>query len=398
MSKNENVSKSQQKRIDRQKKNEQVKREGVFGAIIGILAILLIIGGIVFSIVSSFIKKSNIVEPNNDFGKYITEAGLIEGVKANSIVTLPADYSNITVPKSEIEYTDAEFEEEKASQLENHKVMNSDTEEPVKDGDKIGLDYVGSIDGVEFEGGSTNGQGSTLEIGSGTFIPGFEDQLIGHRVGETFDINVTFPEEYGNEELNGKDAVFNITINGIYEKGEFTDEFVAENLTAYATTVDEYKAYLQDKNYKSRLQTYVDNYITDNSSISKYPAKYLKQLKALKKYSDNSSFEYMNQMYQQMYGYGYSSFEEYNGMSTEEYEKSVDESCEKEALKYIALQAIAENAGITVSEADIQDFCEETYGEGSYESTLESYGKNYLAQKTLQNLVYSYLKDNATIQ
>lgn len=392
------LSKSQQKRADRQKKNEQVKREGVIGAVIGILAIALILGGVIFSIVSTTVKKANDIEPNNDYSKFITEAGLIEGVKASSIVTLPADYNSIKIPVSEIEYTDAEFEEEKKTQLENHKVMNSETDKAVENGDKIGLDYVGSVDGVEFEGGSTNGTGTTLEIGSGTYIPGFEEQIIGHKVGDVFDINVTFPEEYGNEELNGKDAVFNITVNGIYEEGEFTDEFVAENLKAYAETVDGYKQYLIEKNEKSRTQQYLENYITDNSTLSKYPEKYLNQLKAMKKYSDTSSFEYMNQMYQSMYGYGFSNFQQYSGLSPEAYEESVDESCRKEELQYIALQSIAEKEGITVTEDDIRLFCEQTYGAGSFDSTLETYGRNYLAQKALQNLVYSFLKDNAVIQ
>lgn len=392
------LSKSQQKRADRKKKNDQAKREGLAGAIIGILAIALILGGIIFSIVSSYMKKADIVEASNDYSKCITEAGMIEGVTAKSIVTLPTDYKNITVPKSEVEYTDAEFEEEKASKLESHKVLNEDSDKVIENGDQIGLDYEGSIDGVPFEGGSTQGKGSTLVIGSGQFIPGFEDQIIGHKVGENFDINVTFPEEYGKEELNGKDAVFNITINGVYEVGEFTDEFVAENLVAYATTVDEYRQYLEEKNYKSRMQEYVENYIVENSSTSKYPSKYLKQLKALKKYTDQSSYEYMNSMYQSMYGYGYSSFEEYTGQTPEEYEVAVKESCEKEELKYLALQAIAENEGITVTEDDIRAFVEEKYGDGAYENTLEMYGRNYLAQSALQNLVYSFIKDNATVK
>lgn len=395
---NQNLSKSQQKRADRVKKNEKAKREGIIGNVIGIIAILVILGGICFGIYSSYANKSNNIEPNNDYGKYITEAGFIEKVTANKIVSLPADYKAITVPKSEIEYTDEEFEEEKEKQLENHKIMNEESTKAVENGDEIGLDYVGSVDGVEFDGGSTGGNGTRLEIGSGTYIPGFEEQIIGHKVGDNFDINVTFPEDYSSAELAGKDAVFNITVNGIYEKGEFTDEFVAENLKAYATTIDEYKQYLSDKNYDSRLHNYIDTYITDNSAVSKYPDKYLNQLKAIKKYSDQESFEYMNKMYQQMYGYGYPNFRAYSGMDDEEYETSVNESCEKEATKYLALQAIAENEGITVTEDDIRYFCEQTYGEGSYESTLENYGRNYLAQKALQNLVYSYLKDNAAIK
>ena len=87
----------------------------------------------------------------------------------------------------------------------------------VQAGDTINLDYVGSVDGIEFEGGSTQGQGTDLTLGSGTYIDGFEEAVEGHKVGENFDIHVTFPENYGNSDLAGKDAVFNITINGVYK-------------------------------------------------------------------------------------------------------------------------------------------------------------------------------------
>ena len=392
------VSKSMQKRIDRQKKNVQVKREGVIGSVIGILAIVLIIGAVVFSVVSSIKKNDSVVEPNGDFGRYVTDDGMVQGIKASSIVTLPADYNNMTIPLSEVEYSDADFEEEKAAKLDLYKVLNAESENEIADGDKVNIDYIGTIDGEEFEGGNSNGEGADLEIGSGTFIPGFEEQLIGHKAGEVFDIDVTFPENYGVDELNGKDAVFNITVNGIYEVGEFNDEFVAINLKAYATTVEEYRKYVADKEYENRVKTYVSNYIDTNSSLSKYPKKYLKQLKALKMYSDQSSYEYMNQMYMQFYGQGFSSFEEYLGMSQEDYLVELEESAKESEVTILALQAIAEKEGITVSDDDIKAFVEGVYGEGSYESTLESYGKPYLAQTALQDKVGNYLIEKATIK
>ncbi len=98
------------------------------------------------------------------------------------------------------------------------KELLKDTSLEVKDGDKVNIDYVGKVDGVEFEGGNTNGMGADLTIGSGSYIDDFEDQLIGAHPGDTVEVNVTFPENYGNEELNGKDAVFTVTVNGIYEK------------------------------------------------------------------------------------------------------------------------------------------------------------------------------------
>lgn len=93
----------------------------------------------------------------------------------------------------------------------------TDTSVAVEDGDTVNIDYVGTIDGVEFGGGNTQGQGADLTIGSGTYIDDFEEQLIGHYIGETVEVDVTFPENYGNDDLNGKDAVFEVTINGIYQ-------------------------------------------------------------------------------------------------------------------------------------------------------------------------------------
>ena len=87
----------------------------------------------------------------------------------------------------------------------------------MEDGDTVNIDYVGSIDGVEFDGGSTNGQGTDLTIGSGLYIDDFEKQLIGSHPGDTVEVNVTFPDDYSSEDLQGQDALFEVTINGIYQ-------------------------------------------------------------------------------------------------------------------------------------------------------------------------------------
>lgn len=87
----------------------------------------------------------------------------------------------------------------------------------VKDGDTVNIDFTGYIDGETFDGGSTNGAGTDLVIGSGGYIAGFEEGIIGHTVGETFDLNLTFPEDYWDEDYAGKDVVFTTTVNGIYE-------------------------------------------------------------------------------------------------------------------------------------------------------------------------------------
>ena len=95
--------------------------------------------------------------------------------------------------------------------------LQTDTSFTIEDGDTVNIDYVGSIDGVEFQGGNTNGSGADLVIGSHTYIDDFEEQLIGHHPGDSVDVTVTFPEDYGKDELNGKEALFKVTINGIYK-------------------------------------------------------------------------------------------------------------------------------------------------------------------------------------
>lgn len=102
------------------------------------------------------------------------------------------------------------------SLTEETATYSTDTSLTVEDGDTVNIDYVGSVDGVEFEGGNTNGAGADLTIGSGTYIDDFEEQLIGSHPGDTVEVNFTFPENYGNEELKGKDALFVVEVNGIY--------------------------------------------------------------------------------------------------------------------------------------------------------------------------------------
>ena len=94
---------------------------------------------------------------------------------------------------------------------------STDSSLTVEDGDTVNIDYVGSIDGVEFDGGNTQGNGTELTIGSGRYIDDFEEQLIGAHPGDEVEVTVTFPDDYGNDELNGKEAVFDVTVNGIYQ-------------------------------------------------------------------------------------------------------------------------------------------------------------------------------------
>lgn len=101
-------------------------------------------------------------------------------------------------------------------QTEERVLLQTDPELVTKDGNFLNIDFVGKIDGVEFEGGNTNGAGTVLQIGSGRYIDNFEEQLIGYHPGDVVEVKVTFPDNYQEESLRGKEAVFTVTINGIY--------------------------------------------------------------------------------------------------------------------------------------------------------------------------------------
>ena len=137
-------------------------------------------------------------------------------------------YKGIAVPPAEYTVTDAEVDAALEQEREKQARFVETERNVVENGDRIALDYSGSVDGVKFDGGTAEGQ--TLVIGSGSFIPGFEEQLIGKTVGEACDVTVTFPTEYHADELAGKDAVFACTVKGIEEKQmpEADDEFVKD--------------------------------------------------------------------------------------------------------------------------------------------------------------------------
>lgn len=116
------------------------------------------------------------------------------------------------------EATEAADATETPEATEEATAYSTDTSLTVKDGDTVNIDYVGKIDGTAFDGGSTNGKGTDLEIGSGSYIDDFEDQLVGAHPGDKVEVTVTFPDEYpASPDLAGKEAVFDVTVNGIYE-------------------------------------------------------------------------------------------------------------------------------------------------------------------------------------
>lgn len=389
------VSKSKQKREERAQNAAKKKRESLIAKIIGIVIAVALIGLAVFGIVRVIIKEVNTISASGDYSAQLDNNGFIKGIKAVDYVTL-CDYKNIEVPLSEVTYTDEEFENVIKQNLEAHQELKE--EGTVADGDKVNIDYVGTMDGVEFEGGNSGGNGYDLTIGSGQFIEGFESQLIGHKVGDDVTVKVTFPEDYGQADLAGKPAEFAVTIHGIYADPVYNDDFVKEYYSDKGSTVAEYEQTLKDEYYDGSLKDYVTNYVVDNSTVDKFPSKYFKNLKSTTKFSDVQSYEYMNQMYQQ-YGMESGTFEDYIGMSDDEYNADIIDRAQKFAKADLVYQAILETEGITLTEADAEANVKEMYGgDDYYNSSVETYGIGYTNKSAVKNKAVDIALEGATVK
>ncbi|MBQ8970789.1 MAG: FKBP-type peptidyl-prolyl cis-trans isomerase, partial [Lachnospiraceae bacterium] len=188
------LSASKKKRIERQKLHDSKKRKQVVSKTVWICLGVVVVGVLCFFIIRGLYKSITKVQPSSDYSAGLTENGFIAGVTAKDYATLP-DYKTIKLAKADVEYSDEDVQSDIDSQLEQHKELNEDTALEVKDGDTVNIDYVGTIDGVEFDGGNSNGSGYDLEIGSGSFIDDFEQQLIGSHQGDSVTVAVTFPED-----------------------------------------------------------------------------------------------------------------------------------------------------------------------------------------------------------
>ena len=390
------MSASKAKRERAKDEREQAKRSASINKAIGIGIVVVIAALIGAAFGRSWYIEKNKTVASTDYSAMLNDDGTIKDVNVTDYVKT-FDVNAVKLAKADVEYTDEKMQEDINAQLENHRVLNADTALAVKDGDVVNIDYVGTIDGTEFDGGSA--QGYDLTIGSGSFIDNFEQQLIGTHPADQVTVNVTFPEEYANNPvLAGKAAAFAVTVNGIQELPEFNDEFVKTNLADYAQTAEEYRQYLKDTNYKNNLATAVSKYITDNISADNYPADYLKHLKSLQMTLDEEEFNYMAQMYAQ-YGmnFSYGSVMEYKGAAnTEEYEKVLEDEAKKFCLNNMAYQDLAAKAGIAITDEDYEAFKTENSVTEEIETT---YGRPYLIQQyILPEKVEAYIAEHATVE
>lgn len=397
---NTSMSLSKQRKLQRAKDIQKQKKDAVLGKLTGIIVSAVLILGVIALFAAGIIRLATKVNADSNYSAQLNDDGTMKGVTASDYIEL-CDYKNITVNYADIEYTDEQMAEDIQAMLEEYAGLNTETTVAVKDGDKVNIDYVGTVDGVAFSGGDTEGQGADLTIGSNSYIDDFEEQIIGHVAGDSFDVNVTFPDEYSsNPDLAGKDAVFAVVLNGIYTTPEFNDEFVAEYLSDYASTAEEYKTYLRETNEDSNLTTKIRDYFVANSEISGYPKEYLNHVKSLKKYEDLVYFQSVNDYYAQILGDAlYPTFSSYIGMTEAKYDRSLTATAQTIVKQHLVFQAIAEAEGIKADEATYLAYMiEQGETEETFNNELQNYGKGYLMQSHIGLQVIELVKQYVTIQ
>lgn len=283
----------------------------------------------------------------------------MKGLTALDYVTLK-DYKDFTV---RVEPALPVTDEDVQAEIDNELAMESTMEEvtdhdDVKNGDWVNIDYTGTIDGEEFDGGSAEGQ--DLEIGSGDFIDGFESGLIGHKKGDEVTLNLKYPDDYGEDDLNGKDVVFTVKINSIEKETypELTDEYVAaagytDDDGNKITTVDAFKKYIRknleeerQEDYDNAVNTAVSDYLANNNEVTppdslvdRLEEEYIESLK-------QTADDYGMTFEELMNGYGFNDSSEYN--------KEIHSSVVDYAGYILILNAIAEKENIDFSDEEYE--------------------------------------------
>lgn len=332
-----------------------------------------------------------------DYSAGLDEKGYFAGVTALDYVTLPADYNAVPLNEADVAVSDEYLASYVDSIAQSFATDIEITDRAVEDGDSVNIDYVGSIDGVEFDGGSTGGSGTVVTAGGSGYIDDFLDQIIGHTPGETFDVNVTFPDPYdSNPDLAGKDAVFVTTINHIVEQEipEVTDEFVKENL--YETdgweTVEQMENDLRDAMYENNVYNGIWDYLMEHCEISEVP-------EAVTTFQEEAMLN-QYRSYAMNYGMELDDFVTAMGLeSTDALLESSAATIESYAKQSLIIQAIAEKEAMEISRDDVLAYFADV--EGSSEETVTSYedffGAPYVMMNATSYYVSTFLIDHAAV-
>ena len=271
------------------------------------------------------------------------------------------DYKDLTV---EVEATKEVSDEEVETRLTNS--QNNLAELVVKEtaaenGDTVVIDFVGSVDGVEFEGGK--GSNHSLELGSGQFIPGFEEQLVGTKAGETVEVKVTFPENYQAEELAGKEALFVTTVNEVKAKElpELDDE-LAKDIDEEVETLDELKAKFRKELEESKAEAYDDAVETAaieaavaNAEIKEIPEEMIHEE------VHRAMNEFLGGMQQQ--GISPEMYFQITGTSEDDLHKQYEADADKRVRTNLVIEAIAAAENFTTSDEEVKAEIEDLAGQ-----------------------------------
>ena len=306
----------------------------------------------------------------------------------NMTVELSKDY---TVSDADIQ----SYIEYLMSMYPSYEVSDKKT---VESGDVVNIDYVGKIDGEEFSGGSATGQ--HLKIGSGSFIDGFEDGLIGKNVGETVELNLTFPENYSNNtDLAGKAVVFTVTINSIDTEKEMvyddlTDEYVSENFgNKGISTVDDLKSQvssvLENRNHSSKMteiQSGVLQKLLDECEVT-LPDGLLDQRITEYKERVNNAVEKSGK-----------SFEDYMGMSEDDFNNQVSDYIEESLKQELILEAVVKDMNLSVSQKNFEEFVDSyvsSYNIADRDTFYKEYGgEDYIRLSYAENQALSKIMES----
>ena len=337
-----------------------------------------------------------------NYSAALDENGYFTGVRALDYVTLPADYKALSVSAADVQVTDDELQTNLDYILSQFAETEQDTESAIQNGDSVNIDYVGSVDGIEFTGGNTNGQGTTVTAGSTQYVDDFLTQIIGHKPGETFDVVVTFPDGYNDStdangdpiKLAGQEAVFSVTINYIAKSvtPELTDEFISKNIDPkYGSTVEEFKDTVRKDVADANLEKYVTNYLTQNSV-------YADELpEAVTEYSSMMVLNYYC---------GYASAK--NQTLTQFIQENLDadsiqalldsnkEAIDNQAKRFLLYQALAEDQGLDCTDDDVKAYFEDL-GNTDYSDYQNFYGTNYLRMNAVGDKAFNNILANVTV-
>lgn len=325
--------------------------------------------------------SSSGVEDHSDvYSAYLNDDGTLKGVDSAALVTLP-QYKGISVPAEEYTITDDELNTQINSILDQYATYDQIKDRAIEDGDVVNIDYVGSVDGEEFSGGNTNGNGTLVTAGSDAYIDDFLTQIIGHTPGETFNVEVTFPDPYeNNPDLAGKDAVFVTTINyiqGDKQVPELTDEFVSQTaaLADYGTAQG-MKDTIRTSMENNKADNYVLQKVLDACQFSEFPADLVDQLVNV------SMAQFESQA--SAYGLDMETARSMMGYESEDAQREAMTASAQEQLKTVVmLEAIAKAEGLTVDEDALTNYFSTNVGTSDYSAYQTYYGRGYLCQAVL---------------